>query len=291
MNREDPGLRWKVRRFTAPLAEDLSGPRNGAASVRWLGQAGFLIEGGGVRVVVDPYLSNSLEAKYRGSGIPHERMFPAPVSPAALGYVDLVLCTHAHTDHMDPDTLRPLARRLAGLRVVVPAASLSIAESRTGITAPRLIGVDAGETHSLCDDRLKLHVFRAAHETLDCDAQGRHHFLGFGLDIGGRRIFHSGDTIPYLGQREEITAFMPDLALLPVNGRHDALRKCGIAGNLTLEEAVALTGDCGIPAMVPHHYGMFAFNTVDPVQVAEAAARAPFQMIPAQYQQAIEATT
>ena len=84
---------------------------------------------------------------------------------------------------------------------------------------------------------------------------------------------------------------MPDLALLPVNGRHDALRKRGIAGNLTLEEAVALTGDCGIPAMVPHHYGMFAFNTADPVQVAEAAARAPFQMIPAQYQQAIEATT
>ena len=54
---------------------------------------------------------------------------------------------------------------------------------------------------------------RAAHETLERDDGGRHRFLGYGMGFGNVRIFHSGDTIPFDGQDEEIKAFAPDLAL------------------------------------------------------------------------------
>lgn len=258
--------------------------------MRWLGQAGFVIDGGTSRILIDPYLSNSLEAKYRGSETPHARMVPAPVSPAELGAVDLVLCTHSHTDHMDAETLRPLAERLPHLRFVVPAASLSIARARIGVGGERLLGVDAGEVLSLCGGRIRLRVMRAAHEMLERDSEGRHLFLGYGIEIGGRRIFHSGDTIPFKGQCDEIGAFAPELALLPVNGRSEALRRHGIAGNLSIAEAVALTSACRIPAMLAHHFGMFAFNTSERTEVAAAAAQAPFLMIPADFQQAIEAS-
>lgn len=281
--------RWRIRRFTVPLAEDLSRGKKGPVSLRWLGQAGFVIDGRTVRVVIDPYLSNSLEVKYRGSETPHARMAPAPVSPEGLGAVDLVICTHFHSDHMDGETLRPLAERLPDARFVVPAASLAIAGARTGIGRDRLLGVDAGETHSLCGGSIQLHVMRAAHETLERDHEGHHRFLGYGMEIDGRRIFHSGDTIPFEGQRAEIEAFAPELALFPVNGRSERLHRLGISGNLTIAEAVALASDCRIPAMVAHHFGMFAFNTVDRAEVEAAAARAPFHMIPADYQQAIEA--
>jgi L-ascorbate metabolism protein UlaG (beta-lactamase superfamily) len=215
-------------------------------------------------------------------------MAPAPVSPDELGHVDLVLCTHQHTDHMDGETLTPLASRLTGLRFMVPAAAMGVALERTEASSERLILADAGDVKELFDGRLKVHVMRAAHETLERNAEGRHRFLGYGLEIGGCRIFHSGDTVPFPGQIEEIRAFGPDLILLPVNGRSESLRRRNIAGNLTIAEAVELTRASGAPAMLAHHFGMFAFNTADPHDIAMAAAAAPFQMIVAADQTAIE---
>ena len=37
----------------------------GAVGVAWLGQAGFALRFGGMRMLIDPYLSNSLAEKYR----------------------------------------------------------------------------------------------------------------------------------------------------------------------------------------------------------------------------------
>lgn len=270
------------------MAEELSHSHAAALSLYWLGQAGFLLEASGLRILIDPYLSDSLAKKYRNTETPHDRLVAAPISPQALGQVDLTLCTHHHTDHMDGETLKALAERLPGLRFVVPAAARAIALERTGVSAERLIPADAGERHDLFDGRLRVHVMRAAHETLERDDAGHHRFLGYGLEIAGHRIFHPGDTIPFAGQVDEIRAFAPDLMLLPVNGRSEALHRRGIAGNLTISEAVELTKACGAPAMVPHHFGMFAFNTADPRDIASAAAAAPFQMITATHHTAIE---
>ena len=50
----------------------------------WLGQAGFRIDPGGHRVLIDPYPGDSLAVNYAGTKYPHTRMMPIPVSVAAL---------------------------------------------------------------------------------------------------------------------------------------------------------------------------------------------------------------
>ena len=267
--------------FHEPLATKLAARPHDGVSLYWLGQAGFVIDAFGRRLIIDPYLSNTLAVKYRDTAFSHERMAPAPLTADQLGPVDLVLCTHHHTDHLDGETLTLLARRLPGLKFVVPAASKELAMQRIGVGASRLIQVDAGGRLRIGD--LELHVLRAAHETLERDDKGRHRFLGYGLDLGNVRIFHSGDTIPFDGQDEEIRTFAPDLALLPVNGRSDMLRSSGFAGNLTLSEAMALCGRCGIGAMIAHHYGMFAFNTIEASQIDHAVAQASIGLWRARY--------
>lgn len=269
--------------FTGRLAAELQKPRHEPMTLYWLGQAGFVIDLPQYRVAIDPYLSDSLAMKYRGTAFPHQRMMPAPVTPEELGQVDLVLCTHHHADHMDGATLAPLARRLPDLRFVVPAASLGLAAERIGVTAGRLIPLDAGEAVSVLPG-LCVQAFRAAHETLERDARGHHRFLGYGLEAGSHRLFHSGDTVAFAGQAEELADFAPDVTLLPVNGRSPELRAAGFAGNLSLDEAVALCERCAIPAMIAHHYGMFAFNTADPSAIDQAARKAPFQMTRARLQ-------
>jgi L-ascorbate metabolism protein UlaG (beta-lactamase superfamily) len=267
--------------FDEPLATKLAkGPARGV-SLYWLGQAGFVIDADSQRVVIDPYLSDSLAVKYRNDAFPHERMALAPLTVDQLGPVDLVLCTHHHTDHMDGETLNLLAKRLPALNFVVPAASRELARQRIGVDAGRLIEVDAGDRKRI--GNLELHVMRAAHETLERDEAGRHRFLGYGMKFDKVKILHSGDTIPFDGQGEEIRAFAPDLALLPVNGRSEALRTSGFAGNLTLSESIALCARSGIGAMIAHHYGMFAFNTIAPDEIDDAAVHAPIALLRARY--------
>lgn len=243
-------------------------PAAGDCGLFWLGQAGFWFETGAHRILIDPYLSDSLAQKYKGKKHPHTRSMPAPISVMDLPRPDIVLITHAHTDHMDPDTLAPLHARFADLRFVVPAAVETIARDRIGPTAP-LILAQAGQVLDILDD-LSLHVFAAAHEGFNLDAQGRHPFLGYGIATPNLRVYHSGDCIPYDGLSGAIADFNPDILLLPVNGRDELRLADGVPGNFTLDEAIALSRP--YPALVPHHFGMFDFNTIDPAEIDRAAA-------------------
>ncbi len=248
-------------------------PQRGRPAIAWLGQAGFWIETGRHSILIDPYLSDSLARKYRGKANDHRRMMPVPVAPGHLPRPDLVLVTHAHTDHMDPDTLAPLAERFPDVPFVVPRARMSVARERIGSGA-NLIGMDAGET-SAPFAGLTITAFPAAHESLERDEDGSHVFLGYGIATAGIRLYHSGDTIPFAGLAEAVSGFRSDIALLPVNGRDEDRLAAGIPGNLTLTEALTLCRQAGIPYLIPHHFGMFAFNTIDPdtIDIAAKAAK------------------
>lgn len=256
--------------LTQPLAQILAQPPGPDLRLFWLGQAGFVIDGGGKRVVIDPYLSDSLAAKYRATQFDHRRMMPVPVPPDAITNVDLVLATHAHTDHLDPGTLPDLMRANPGARLVAPRAATEAALQRAQIGPDRLIPIDAGETLECAG--IPITATRAAHEVLEQDDDGHHRFLGLAMRIGGATVFHSGDTIPFEGQQAEVRALGADLALFPVNGR-DALRAGnGIPGNMTLPEALVLARMAGIGTLIAHHFDMFRFNTVPRHQVQAAAA-------------------
>jgi L-ascorbate metabolism protein UlaG (beta-lactamase superfamily) len=258
------------RPFEGSLADALAAGPGAETRFYWLGQAGFVIDIAGKRLVIDPYLSDSLAVKYRGTPFPHERMMAAPVTPEALSGVDAVLCTHAHTDHMDPGTLPGLFAANPGAELIAPRAVRDAALDRSGLPARRIHLVDAGEDLRL-GGGLTITPTRAAHETLERDVAGNHRFLGYVLCAPGMTLWHAGDTIPFEGQVKEVQALAPDVALLPVNGRRPELGARGIAGNLNLAEAVALTRALRASAMVAHHHGLFAFNTADPETIDSMA--------------------
>ena len=249
--------------MTVVAAHPLDRPQAIAAApgahLAWLGQAGFLIRQGGLTMVIDAYLSDTLAEKYRGTRFPHHRMMPPPVQPADLDGIDWILCTHSHTDHMDQGTIPPILAANPRARVLAPRAEREKALQK-GVPADRLTLIDAGESLDL--GGVTVTATPSAHETLNRTDAG-YLCLGYVLSGGGVNLWHSGDTIPYPGLAEWLMPFRVDLALLPVNGRDAERAAHGVPGNLTLEEAVALTDCIGARAMLGHHFGLFDFNTLD----------------------------
>jgi L-ascorbate 6-phosphate lactonase len=250
------------------LVAEIAGtrPEPGCLAAWWLGQSGYVIKSTSGTLVIDPYLSEHLTAKYAGTARPHVRMTLAPFRGADLAGVDLILASHKHSDHLDPGTVPDLLAASPAARLVLPEA---IREHAVGLGIPesRVIGLDAGGTVTHAGFRVR--AIPSAHEGLDTDARGRHLYLGYVIEADGRRLYHSGDCVVYEGLLGQLGPEPFDALFLPINGRDPAR---GVPGNMTAAEAVDLAIACRPRFVVPHHYDMFLFNTV-PISVFEAEAR------------------
>jgi L-ascorbate metabolism protein UlaG (beta-lactamase superfamily) len=243
----------------------------------WLGQSGYLLLFQGRAVLLDPYLSDSLTRKYANTDKPHVRLCERVVAPERLDFIDVVTSSHNHTDHLDPETLRPLVRANPGLLMIGPEANrLTIAE-RSGLPDERILGLDAatpdgkpaqapGDVESA---GFRFQAVPAAHEQLDRDREGRLFYLGWVVSVGPYRLYHSGDTLLYPGMTELLAPYSIDLAFLPINGRTPERR---VAGNLWGKEAATLAKSIGAGLVVPCHYDMFAFNTATPAEFCAACS-------------------
>ncbi len=238
-------------------------PEAARLDVWWLGQSGFYVLWSGEALVFDPYLSDSLTAKYAATDKPHVRLTARVVDPARLNGVSAVTSTHNHTDHLDADTLRPLFRASPAAKLVLPAANAGFAGQRLGAEADgRLVPLADGARERV--GVFEFEAVPAAHEELAPE------YAGFVVRVGPFSIYHSGDTVPYPGMAERLRPAAVDLALLPINGRAPERR---VSGNLDGEEAAALAHAIGARCAVPCHYEMFAFNTASPAAFAAACAR------------------
>lgn len=240
-----------------------SGP--GRVGMVWLGQAGFALSAGDATVLIDPFLS-----PYEG------RRYETSLPPADATDVDFVLCTHEHLDHFDAGSAPAIAAASPGAVFVVPAPIVDMV-TEAGIPSERVLGVQPGEVHNL--GPLTLRAVPACHGVTMEDAYGfgeqlsagRIRFLGYVLDVAGVRIYHAGDTIHYPGMEDAVGALGPDVALLPVNGRHAEREARGIVGNLNEREAAWLAAEIGAQTLVPMHHDLFVGNLGSSAAVVEAA--------------------
>lgn len=257
-----------LQKDEALLADIARARIEGRARLWWLGQSGFLLYSGGRTVLFDPYLSDSLTTKYARTDKPHVRMTERVIAPERLTGIEVVTCSHNHTDHLDAETLLPLLAANPLAKLLIPRANRDFVLERLGKKIETaLVEVDAGETVTVAG--WEFHGIPAAHNTVERDELGRCRFLGYVARCQGKTIYHSGDTLWHEGLVGALAPFRPDVALVPINGNRPERR---VAGNLDGREAAALAHQIGAAVAVPHHFDMFEFNTAPPEEF-EACCR------------------
>lgn len=207
--------------------------------VTWLTQAGLLFENDKIKILVDPYLSDSvgeLDEKKRRR-IPIDESF-FDVKP------DVILITHDHLDHLDPSTLDRYLKNDAGITVLAgEGAFRKLCSFGCGnnyvLLAPHSVWSDKGVT------------FYSVHaEHSDRTA------VGFIIDDGKETFYVSGDTLYNYDVIDDVLDLAPDgvdFAFLPING---------VGNNMNARDAADFAYEIGAKSAIPLHYGLF--DDIDP---------------------------
>lgn len=224
----------------------------------WLGQSGFLLQWRGRRVLIDPYLSDSLTKKYEQTDKPHVRMSERVIDPNLFRGIDIVTSSHNHTDHLDAETLIPVFRNNPDAAFIIPEANRDFVCERTGMQRNVPTGLTDGGTVRVGD--FTFHGIPAKHNEIERDENGNCRYMGYVIEFGPYRIYQSGDTLWFNELPDLIRPWSVDVAILPINGNDPARR---VAGNLDCREAAALGKAIGARCVIPCHYDMFTFNTSD----------------------------
>ncbi len=215
---------------------DATAVSEGTVALWWLGQAGYALKTpAGTVALIDPYLSNIVEELY---GQP--RIVPQILDPATA-HPDIVFTTHWHEDHFDIGSIAAFAAYTPTL--FVGPSSVAARITGRGIAAERVIAVGRGQTVEVRD--IKVTGLFARHEVAGFLAEDA---LGLLLDIGGLRIYHSGDT-EYDARLHSVAELRPDAAMICMNGS---------GGCMNAHEAALLAWQLGSRLVYPNHFGMWA---------------------------------
>ena len=199
--------------------------------IRFLGQSGYLIESNNTSIVIDPYLSDSVN---RVAGRP--RLLPLPIDAKDI-FCDAVICTHDHLDHLDPDTVSEINSEQFFIT--------------TSGGKEKLLTLGKKNTKALLlNESIKIGDFELT------AVFAAHTVEAFGVIVKseGMTLYFTGDTL-FDEKLFEIKSFSPTVTFICINGR---------LGNMNVTEALSVAKEIGAPINVPNHYDMFASNSEDP---------------------------
>ena len=237
-------------------------------SLWWLGQSGYLLQYNGKRILIDPYLSDSLTKKYAATDKPHTRMSELVVDPQLLKNISVISSSHNHTDHLDAETIIPILENNLGITFIIPEANRVFVAERVKCKIDFPLGLNDGNAVTL--DGFTFHGIPAKHNEIERDEQGQCKYMGYVVTFGKYNIYHSGDTLWFDDLVHLLKPFHIDLALLPINGNKPERK---VAGNLDSTEAAALAKAIAAGWVIPCHYDMFHFNTADVNEFAREAEK------------------
>ena len=192
--------------------------------IRFLGHSAFTLTEGDTTVLIDPFLTGN------------------PKAAAAADEVDasVILLTHGHSDHYG-DVIDIAKRTGAPVLAIVELAG-EIGEELGG--DHQVFDPNLGGTVSFDWGSVRLvpawHTSTTPKGTVNTPA-------GLVIEIGGKRVYHLGDT-----------ALFSDLALPKRRGHIDVALMC-IGGHYTMDrfDAVAAAEFVGADQIIPCHFGTF----------------------------------
>ena len=198
--------------------------------VKWIGQAGLLIDTGEFKIMVDPYLSDSvakINPKNRRRMKIDESLFEEKP--------EVILITHNHMDHLDPETLPKLLESRESITVLAPRGSWETVREY------------GGEHNYVMFNRKTVWTYKNVIFTAVKAEHSDAGAIGFIVDDGSQKLYITGDTL----YNAEIFEDLPDdiyAVFLPVNG---------MGNNMNIEDAKRFAKKTGARFSVPIHWGMF----------------------------------
>lgn len=229
-----------------------------------LGQVGYLFEYAGLRVVVDPYLGDSVAEQF---GASLKRTCAPTLSAEEMTGVSVILLTHAHLDHTDPGSLAAILERSPSARVYAPYECHPVL-AQLGLPVSMRKLVSAGDAFEI-DSHVHVRVVPAAHTELETNAEGQSRYVGYLIKFGERVLYHAGDTVPHPAIFESLAGEKIEFAFLPVNERNFFRSEAGIVGNMTPREAFLMACRLGAKTLVPTHWDLFAPNSTFPWEIEQ----------------------
>lgn len=234
-----------------------------SSNFNFIGQSGVLLQVKGKKILVDPYLSNSVSERY-GNKFP--RQFPPSYVTADFSNVDYIFITHAHLDHADSESLEKLILKNPNILIFCPESVWAILKDKNLIS--RHLNV-LNKNYIKLNDDLEVNVIPAAHLELSFTKNGMPENVGYLFQTSHQIIYHSGDTIPH---PEIISAIhsigCPDIAFLPCNERNYYRDKMGIVGNMSIREMFQFAEDIKTRHVCAVHWDMFNLNSAFPEEIS-----------------------
>ena len=196
----------------------------------WLGQAGLLFEAENKIIMVDPYLSDSVEKiePQNKRRVPVDKSF-FDIKP------DIIVLTHNHLDHTDPDTLKHFITQDGNMLVLASGNAWNTVRARFGGNNNYVMFNRHSEW---TEGNVKFTAVKAEHSDENA--------IGFVMEAEGKKYYVTGDTL----YNKNIFSDLPegiDYVFLPINGR---------GNNMNMEDGKRFCEQIGAKA-IPLHCGLF----------------------------------